>query len=113
MASLDTQQPHLGPPKRQGRRLTPCLAFRDEGAYRVTCGEFLLPERCRLASLQTNMAMKKSLKTNMTIAGKSPLFLIRIYVFKLLFFHFHVSFLGMKTSLKRSQQVCPPQKKRI
>ena len=26
---------------RQGRRLTPCLAFRDEGAYRVTRVGFL------------------------------------------------------------------------
>ena len=49
---------------RQGRRLTPCLAFRDEGAYRVTRQVFVVktaPERCGLASLQTS-------------AGKSPFF---------------------------------------
>lgn len=32
-------------PPRQGRRLTPCLAFRDEGAYRVTRVGFLLWKR--------------------------------------------------------------------
>jgi len=82
-------------PPRPGRRLTPCLAFRDEGAYRVTRQVFVVktpPERCGLASLETNMAMKNHWKLTWRTL-KNRHFLIRRYIFKLLL------------------RVCPPQKK--
>ena len=71
------------------------------------------PERCGLASLETNISMKNHWKLTWRSLENRHI-LVRRYVFKLLFLNFHGSFLGGVTFPETKPVSSPtPQKKRI